>query len=139
MIFSFDVLGDPVGQGSMRHIGGGRMIASNEKALKLWRESIGDAVQQERNRLQADVKFVGAVKVDVRFCVPRSQAAVDRKYPIVTAKGQYDIDKAVRAILDGIHINTDLIENDSQVCDLVASQRFADGCPFGAHVTISVI
>jgi hypothetical protein len=38
---------------------------------------------------------------------------------------------------DGISVNTDLVANDSQIVELVASKVFADGCPYGAHITVT--
>ena len=130
---SFTVLGSPIGQGSMRHIGGGRMIASNDKALKVWRDSVALAVQQERNRLGEVVQFTGAVRLDVKFCVERTKAASKRTHPVTP----YDLDKLVRSIGDGISVNCDLLVNDSQICEISASKVFADGCPFGGHITVT--
>lgn len=117
----------------MRHIGGGRMIASNDKALKAWRESVALAVSQERNRLQDVVQFTGAVRLDVQFCVERVKAAKDRAYPVTP----YDLDKLVRAVGDGISVNSDLLMNDSQIVVINASKVFADGCPYGCHITVT--
>ena len=130
---SFTVPGSPIGQGSMRHIGGGRMIASNDKALKAWRDSVALAVQQERNRLQDVVQFTGAVRLDVQFCVERVKAAKDRAYPVTP----YDLDKLIRAVGDGISVNCDLLVNDSQIVVINATKVFADGCPYGGHITVT--
>jgi Holliday junction resolvase RusA-like endonuclease len=131
--FSFVVPGDPIGQGSMKHIGGGRMIASNDKKLKAWREAIALAVASERLNRGELVSFVGAVRVDVQFCVPRVKAAAKRTYPITP----YDLDKQMRAVGDGLSVNCDLIQNDSQIVVWNASKVFADGCPFGAHILVT--
>jgi Holliday junction resolvase RusA-like endonuclease len=117
----------------MRHIGGGRMIASNDKKLKAWRNEIALAVQVERNVLGELVSFDSAVRLDVKFCVDRNKAAVKRKYPTTP----YDLDKLVRAVGDGVSVNTDLLKNDSQIVQIVASKVFADGCPYGAHITVT--
>jgi Holliday junction resolvase RusA-like endonuclease len=131
--FSFVVRGEPVGQGSMRHIGGGRMIASNDKKLKAWREAIALAVQSKRLETGELVSFAGAVRVDVKFCVPRVKAAAKRTHPTTP----YDLDKQMRAVGDAISVNTDLVVNDSQIVVWNASKVFADGCPFGAHITVT--
>lgn len=109
------------------------MIASNDKALKAWRESVALAVQKERNRLQDVVQFSGAVRLDVQFCVERVKAAKDRAYPVTP----YDLDKLIRAIGDGISVNCDLLVNDSQIVVISASKVFADGCPYGGHITVT--
>ena len=124
---------EPIGQGSMRHIGGGRMIASNDKKLKLWRNEIALAVAVERNNVGELVSFDSAVRLDVKFCVQRTKAAEKRQYPTTP----YDLDKLVRAVGDGVSVNTNLLKNDSQIVQIVASKVFADGCPFGAHVTVT--
>jgi Holliday junction resolvase RusA-like endonuclease len=131
--FSFLVRGEPIGQGSMKHIGGGRMIASNDKKLKAWREAIALAVQSKRLKCGELVSFAGAVRVDVKFCVPRVKAAAKRTYPTTP----YDLDKQMRAVGDAISVNTDLVVNDSQIVVWNASKVFADGCPFGAHITVT--
>ena len=127
------VPGEPIGQGSMRHIGGGRMIASNDKKLKAWRDAICLAVQSERLTVGDLISFDSAVKLEVKFCIERNKAAAKRKYPTTP----YDLDKLIRAVGDGISVNTDLLVNDSQIVQIVASKVFADGCPFGAHITVT--
>lgn len=117
----------------MKHIGRGRMIPSNKKALDAWREAVALAVAQEWLRLGQVIKFEQAVRLDIRFCVPRSGVAKKRLHPITP----YDLDKLCRAIGDGISINVDLLKNDSQICELHARKVFADGCPFGAHITVT--
>ena len=131
--FAFVVPGEPIGQGSMRHIGGGRMIASNDKKLKAWREAIGVAVAARRLDSGELVSFDSAVRLEVKFCIERNKAAEKRKHPTTP----YDLDKLVRAVGDGISVNSDLLKNDSQICQIVASKVFADGCPFGAHITVT--
>lgn len=130
---SFVVKGDPIGQGSMKHIGGGRMIASNDKTLKAWRSDVALACQVERNRIGGLVQFTGAVRLDVKFCVTRSKAAEKRKHPVTP----YDLDKLCRSIGDGISVNCDLLVNDAQIVELNAMKVFADGCPYGVHVTVT--
>ena len=125
--------GEPIGQGSMRHIGGGRMIASNDKKLKKWREDIALSVQLMRLDVGELVAFDGAVSVDVQFCVPRVKAAEKRNYPTTP----YDLDKLCRSVGDGLSVNTDLVKNDSQIVEWKARKVFADGCPFGAHITVT--
>jgi hypothetical protein len=69
--FSFLVPGEPVGQGSMKHIGNGRMIASNDKKLKVWRQAVFDAVHLKFLELDKKVFFDQALKLEVGFCVER--------------------------------------------------------------------
>lgn len=130
---SFRVKGDPIGQGSMRHIGGGRMIASNNKALKAWRADVALACDQEINRLGELVQFTGAVSLSVKFCVTRSKAAAKRMYPVTP----YDLDKLCRAVGDALSVNSSLIVNDAQIVRLDAVKVFGDGCPYGCHITVT--
>jgi Holliday junction resolvase RusA-like endonuclease len=131
--FSFLVPGEPVGQGSMKHIGGGRMIASNDKKLKVWRAAIIDAVHLQFLAIGEVPKFDQAIKLEVSFCVQRPKT-VKRQYPITP----YDLDKKIRAVGDALTISG-VISDDAIITDIVASKRYGDGCPYGAHITISVI
>ena len=119
--FSFVAYGEPVGQGSMRHIGGGRIIASNDKALKLWRATIAAAVNEKRREV-GKWTFTGAVGLEVRFFVSRKKSHAKLDLPVKP----YDLDKQLRAVNDGISIDCDLVENDSQVVRIDASKAFGD-------------
>lgn len=131
--FSFVVPGEPVGQGSMKHIGNGRMIASNDKKLKVWRQAVVDAVHSQFLVLGEKVFFDSALKLDVQFCVERPKT-VKRELPTTP----YDLDKQIRAVGDALTISG-VISDDAIFTDIIASKRYGDGCPYGAHVTISVI
>jgi Holliday junction resolvase RusA-like endonuclease len=131
--FSFVVPGEPVGQGSMKHIGNGRMIASNDKKLKVWRAAIVDAVHSQFLMLDEKVFFDQALKLEVTFCVERPKT-VNRELPTTP----YDLDKLIRAIGDSCK-DSGLISDDAIFTDILAIKRYGNGCPYGAHVTISVI
>ena len=131
--FSFDVPGEPVGQGSMKHIGNGRMIASNDKKLKVWREAVVDAVHLKFLQIEEKPFYDSAIKVDMRFCVTRPKT-VKREYPITP----YDCDKLIRAVGDSLTMSG-VISDDAIITDITATKRYGDGCPYGAHITISVI
>jgi len=131
--FDFIVPGQPVGQGSMRHIGGGRMIASNDKKLKVWRAAVIDAVHLRFLDIGEVPKFEEALKLRVTFCIDRPKT-VKREYPTTP----YDLDKLVRAIGDALTISG-VISDDAIITDILATKRYGNGCPYGAHVTLSVI
>lgn len=131
--FSFVVPGEPVGQGSMKHIGGGRMIASNDKKLKIWRAAIIDAVHQRFLAIGEIPKFEQALKLEVQFCIERPKT-VKREYPTTP----YDADKLIRAVGDALTLSG-VISDDAIITDIIASKRYGDGCPYGAHITLSVI
>ena len=131
--FSFAVLGEPIGQGSMRHIGNGRMIASNDKKLKPWRAAIVEAIHQRFLAIEQVPHYDQPMKLEVVFCVERPKT-VKRDLPTTP----YDLDKLVRAVGDAL-TDSKLISDDAIICDILASKRYGDGCPFGAHVVLSVI
>jgi len=131
--FSFMVAGEPIGQGSMKHIGNGRMIASNDKKLKVWRTAVVDAIHAQFLELQEKPFFDSALKLEVHFCVERPKT-VKREFPTTP----YDLDKQIRAIGDSLTMSG-IISDDAIITDILASKRYGDGCPYGAHVTISVI
>jgi hypothetical protein len=127
--FSFVVPGEPIGQGSMKHIGNGRMIASNDKKLRIWRNAIVTAIEAADNK----PFFDGPTKLEVHFCIERPKT-VKRDFPTTP----YDADKLVRAVGDGC-TDSGVISDDSIFVDIVASKRYGEGCPWGAHVTISAL
>lgn len=130
--FEFEVAGEPVGQGSMRHIGNGRLIAQNDKKLKAWRSAIVEAIHA-KFALTGDVQFEDATRLVVRFCIGEPKT-LKRLYPTVP----YDLDKLVRAIGDGCQ-DSGLVSNDSIFTDIVASKRYAEGCPVGAHIRVESV
>lgn len=131
--FSFVVPGEPVGQGSMKHIGGGRIIASNDKKLRPWRKAATQAIIDKLAADNIEIFFDGPTKLEVHFCIERPKT-VKREYPTTP----YDADKLVRSISDSC-TDSGVISDDSIFVDIVASKRYGDGCPWGAHVTISEI
>ena len=124
----FWVSGEPVGQGSMRHIGGGRMIASNQKALKAWREAIASAAREV-----TDLKFDSAVKIKVTFWVSRRPRDKKDEYPV----HPYDLDKLCRAVGDAVSIECDLVANDSQIVEWLATKRFTNVGEPGVEITVT--
>jgi Holliday junction resolvase RusA-like endonuclease len=123
------VEGNPVPQGSFRHIGNGRIIAANPK-LNTWRDTIATQVaQQTHHRL-----IEGSIRVDLVFTLPRPKT-VTRDRP--TTKP--DIDKLCRSVLDAISLPKycQIIRDDSLVTDLHAAKRYADHTPPGVRINIS--
>lgn len=109
------------------------MIASNDKKLKVWRAAIVDAIHLRFLDISEVPKFDQALKLEVKFCVERPKT-IKREYPITP----YDLDKLVRAVGDALTISG-VISDDAIITDILAVKRYGDGCPFGAHVTLSVI
>ena len=115
------VEGNPVPQGSFRHVGNGRIISANPK-LNAWRQTIADQIG-----LQTPVRLIdGSIRVDLVFTLerPKSVSRASRALPTVKP----DLDKLVRATLDAISLEryVQLIKDDSQVTDLHAAKRYSD-------------
>jgi len=124
---SLTVNGTPAPQGSKRHVGGGRMIESSP-AVKPWRAAVAGAW-----RLHYGARcLLGPVEVEVTFYLrrPAGHYRADgtlkptaRPYPSVIP----DLDKYVRATLDGLSKDTRAIADDSRVVTLTARKRYAHG------------
>ena len=115
------VEGNPVPQGSFRHVGNGRIISANPK-LNAWRQTIADQIG-----LQTPVRLIdGSIRVDLVFTLerPKSVSRGVRERPTVKP----DLDKLCRATLDAISLEryVQLIKDDSQVTDLHAAKRYSD-------------
>lgn len=115
------VEGNPVPQGSFRHVGNGRIISANPK-LNAWRHTIADQIAlQTLERL-----IEGSIRVDLVFTLERPKSVSRERRARPTVKP--DIDKLVRATLDAISLEryVQLIKDDSQVTDLHAAKRYSD-------------
>jgi Holliday junction resolvase RusA-like endonuclease len=115
---SFFVEGNPIPQGSFRHIGGGRIIAANPK-LNAWRETIA---KQAVNAYTGD-PIEEPVEILLEFHIRRPKT-VTRLYPIVKP----DLDKQIRSCLDAISLPryAQILKGDEQVIDITASKRYSD-------------
>jgi len=126
------VEGNPVPQGSFRHVGNGRIISANPK-LNAWRQTIADQIG-----LQTPVRLIdGSIRVDLVFTLerPKSVSRAMRAKPTVKP----DLDKLVRATLDAISLEryVQLIKDDSQVTDLHAAKRYSDHRRPGVTIMIT--
>jgi Holliday junction resolvase RusA-like endonuclease len=117
-MISFFVEGNPIPQGSFRHIGGGRIIAANPK-LNQWRETIA------KKALQAYTgdPITEPVEILLEFHIKRPKT-VTRLYPIVKP----DLDKQIRSCLDSISLPkyAQILKGDEQVIDITASKRYSE-------------
>jgi Holliday junction resolvase RusA-like endonuclease len=126
------VEGNPVPQGSFRHVGNGRIISANPK-LNAWRQTIADQIG-----LQTPVRLIdGSIRVDLVFTLerPKSVSRGVRARPTVKP----DLDKLCRAALDAISLPryVQLIKDDSQVTDLHAAKRYSDHRRPGVTIFLS--
>ena len=127
---SFFVPGIPAPQGSKTgYVVGGRAVVvdKNPAVLKPWRVAI--AAYASNYRVDP-----GPVQVALIFVMPRPKRP---KYPVPATKP--DIDKLVRAVLDGL-VQGKLIEDDSLVVSLIASERYSteESIP-GVHIAVQPI
>lgn len=128
MIFTAFVEGKPLPKGSLRHVGGGRMIEQTK--VKGWMSDIRAHVSE--NYSQGPL-FDVPVQAEIEFTFPRPLAAKNRLYPHLRSVG--DIDKLVRAVLDALQPT--ILYDDSLVVRLTATKDYeSDGKPPGARITI---
>jgi crossover junction endodeoxyribonuclease RusA len=113
---AFSVHGNPVGQGSMRHVGRGRLIHSPK--LNAWREIVVAAV---RDQAELTDMMHGAVRLSLTFTMPQPKTPKD----LPTTRSSYDLDKLIRAIGDALTIGG-LIEDDSRILNIRASKRYGE-------------
>lgn len=107
-VASFEVVGKPVPQGSKTvfMVGGRPVLAdANSAALKPWRKAVAAAARAAKPAAQVE----GPVEMWLTFTFERPKT-VKRVWPAVKP----DIDKLVRAVLDGI-TDSGLWKDDAQV------------------------
>ena len=110
----FSAEGTPVPQGSMKHIGNGRIIHSRATELATWRALVALAAKN------AGCKPVDSpIIISMRFRIKKPKT-VKRQHPTVPP----DLDKQIRSVLDAL-TGTAYID-DSQVIDIKASKVYSD-------------
>lgn len=124
---TFVVLGQPVPQGSMKHVGGGRIVSKSPK-LKEWREKIAQVVREQAG----EPAHPDPVSVTVIFSFNKPKT-VTRKLPTVPP----DLDKLQRAIGDALSIDVKYLQDDAQIIEWHAQKVY--GTPAGVVIQISKI
>jgi len=113
-LISFSAEGTPVPQGSMKHIGNGRMIHSRATELATWRALVALAAKQ------AGCKPIDSpIIISMRFRLKRPKT-VKRDHPTVPP----DLDKLVRSVNDGL--TGVAFTDDSQIVQLTASKIYSE-------------
>jgi len=113
-LISFSAEGTPVPQGSMKHIGNGRMIHSRATELATWRALVALAAKQ------AGCKPIDSpIIISMRFRLKRPKT-VKRDHPTVPP----DLDKLVRGVNDGL--TGVAFTDDSQIVQLTASKIYSE-------------
>jgi crossover junction endodeoxyribonuclease RusA len=110
----FVVPGDPVPQGSMKHVGNGRIVSKSTK-LKAWREKVAEIVREQAG----EPEYLNPVTVRVIFYL-RKPPSVKRLFPTVPP----DLDKLQRAIGDAISIDVKYLKDDAQIIEWSAKKLY---------------
>ena len=125
-VVDLTIYGEPAPQGSKRYLGNGRFIEASKK-LAPWRAAVALAVRQ-----LGDVDpFTGPVLVQAVFFLPRPKT-IRRLWPTVPP----DTDKLLRALGDGLSVDSNILADDSLIVRWEAEKRYADEHPPGASVRI---
>ena len=106
--------GVPIQQGSMRHVGHGRMIHNKAVELAAWRADIANAA-----KLAGCTPILDPIEITMRFRVKRPKS-VKRDHPTVAP----DLDKYIRGVNDGL--TGFAFADDSQVIKITASKEYSD-------------
>jgi Holliday junction resolvase RusA-like endonuclease len=124
-VIAFTVLGEPVPQGSSRAFYVPKLnravITNANPRTRIWRSSVSDAARSARGDA-LPLEGVG-VEVLVEFYLPRPASAPKR---VTVPAKKPDVDKLLRAILDGI-TDAGVWRDDAQVVRVVATKVFAAG------------
>lgn len=129
--YSLFVPGNPVPQGSKRHVGNGRLIES-AKTLAPWRATIRQALETT-----IPDPLDGPIAARVAFVMPRPKSTAKTR-PTPAAVKRPDVDKLLRAVLDA---GTGAAwHDDSQVVDVDLTKRIAElGEQPGVHLAIAAM
>lgn len=120
---TFSALGEPVGQGNIRHFGKGRpSVHQNQERLLPWREHVQHCAEKALAGLD-DFPLLGPVQLSVYFTVRKPVAAPKRRrtYPVKRP----DLSHLVRAVEDALQAGG-VFKDDSQVIDLRAVKAYPD-------------
>ena len=124
MKLEFTVMGDPKPQGSKRGFvtktGKVALVEMAGNALKTWREAIALTAQIEAKKQNWELTDE-PVSVEVIFYMKKPQ-----KPKFVLPGVRPDIDKLLRALLDGLTQAKTVYFDDSQVCVLQASKTYGE-------------
>lgn len=126
-----EVVGLPAGQGSKRHVGGGRMIEQS-KNVAPWRQDVTAAALAAMGEDRRFFPLTAPVAVTVIFWFPRPKAhyrtggsahLLRDDAPTWHARTP-DVEKAVRATHDALTI-AGVWRDDAQVAQVTAIKRYA--------------
>ncbi len=122
---TFDIHGTAKPKGSMRHIGGGRMIEAVDN--KSWRQLVMLAARQAAWTKRFPMISTGPVAVDMTVTVARPKSTkLNVRCPVTRSSG--DLDKHARLILDAL-VDAGVMHDDSQVVELHARKTYRNAHP----------
>lgn len=131
MILHFRASGTPIPQGSKtvaQHGGRAWVRDANAGKLKPWRENVATAARASHDGDRLD----GHLSVDMLFLLPRPTSVI-RPFPSVKP----DLDKLVRAVMDGI-TDAGVWADDARVVELWTAKTYAtEGDTAGVIVYIT--
>jgi Holliday junction resolvase RusA-like endonuclease len=126
-VITIEVRGLPAPQGSKRHVGRGIMVESS-RAVGPWREAVRAETQRVMQRLPMFPSLLdGPVALEITFRLPRPKGHYGTGRNAAQLKpsapnfpsGRPDLDKLLRALLDGLTAGGAWAD-DSQVVNLAA-------------------
>lgn len=136
---TFTVEGTPVTQGSLKHIGKGRMIHDHSTALNKWRTQITIAARHAwagREPINQPCTIYATVylpRPQSHYGTGRNTGKVKPSAPPLPHK-RFDSDKLLRAINDAI-TESGVWRDDSRATDMHIAKRYSDHP--GATITIT--
>lgn len=143
-IIDVHVVGQPRTKGSLRHIGGGRMVEQHGHSTD-WRRSVaGAAHEQIRCRctdpacrsLKPGHPVEGPVAVAIALLFPKPKSAPKTRPILPSTRATGDGDKHARNIFDALQ-DAGVIKDDAQVVDHSVSKRYcATGQVPGARIVV---
>lgn len=128
MSLTFHVRGKPAAQGSMRHVGHGRMIPQG-KALIPWRNAVAAAAKEAAG--DGWEPLDRALSIHLNLFLPRPKTTKFLDWPA----GTPDLDKLIRAIGDAL-TQAAVITDDARIVSWHANKLWAIGTDPGADITI---
>ena len=139
----FTVYGTPRPQGSgalMRSRTTGQTFKKQSQTMVGWRNVVVDAVVAQRDAAMIDVGVPVAVEAEFRFARPKNHSQKRRHTDGRLKSDGPDIDKLCRLILDALVVAR-VVDDDRQVCELIARKRYVqgDGDPEGVTIFVDVI
>ena len=120
----FQVDGQPQPQGSKNgYLRGGRIVlVESSKNLKPYRLSVAHSAQiAAKAKGWLVIDNIRPITVKIVFGMTRGKS-VKRLHPTVKP----DLDKLIRAVLDGITQSGVIWKDDAEVCKIVASKKYSD-------------